>query len=122
MDYKNLVKYSYLTFLMVPHIDHTRTFIKFDTQSELDLAYKKSQENSVELKKSLTTLEIVKTIKSEYSSKYCENFIIETLMKVSGNLNDLKIYLSNPYLNKGKINKCIKPIDNPKPTILIYHN
>jgi hypothetical protein len=48
-------------------------------------------------------LNVIGGIKEEFLNKYDENFIIESMMRVSDNLDDLKLYLSNTLNNQGKI-------------------
>jgi hypothetical protein len=47
-------------------------------------------------------LNIIREIKEEFLNKYDENFIIESMMRVSDNLDDLRLYLSNTLINQGK--------------------
>jgi hypothetical protein len=95
----NLInKTSYLTILN--SINNNNNFsenkiriFNYD-KKDTDLNSQLSIDNSV--------LKIIKQIKEEFQNKYEENFIIESLMKLSDDVEVLRIYLSNPFLNNSK--------------------
>ncbi len=96
-----MMNYSYLTILNAPLVQ-TRTFVKIETINDFESLKNLTEKDQEDLKRSLNTLELIKSLKTEYNNKYNENFIIEILMKVSNDVDDLKQYLNNPHTNIGK--------------------
>ncbi len=95
------MNYSYLTVINNP-LPVTRTFVKIENLKDMERVNNLTDRDQRDLIISLNTLEIIRSIKAEYSNKYSENFIIETLMKVSNDVDDLKQYLNNPHASRGR--------------------
>ncbi len=62
--------------------------------------------NDTEINSQLNTtnsvINIIRQIRGEFQNKFDENFIIESLMKLSDDVESLRIYLSNPVINYSK--------------------
>ena len=65
---------------------------------------RKFHQNSEDSKSNM--LNVIREIKEEFLNKYDENFIIESMMRVSDDLEDLRLYLSNTLINQGKLFIC----------------
>ena len=65
---------------------------------------RKFHQNSEDSKSNM--LNVIREIKEEFLNKYDENFIIESMMRVSDDLEDLRLYLSNTLINQGKFFIC----------------